>query len=80
MILSVRRIRMTKPREYKEQRVVRCDTHYEVQEGVTKGPFAGSGVLTTGRVVWISSTAPQGELSNVFADGIGVVSIDSHSL
>ncbi len=71
---------MTRPTEYKQQRVVRRDTRYEVLQGFTKGPFAGSGVLTTGRVVWATDAVPQGTLSNVFADGIGVVSIDAHSL
>ncbi len=74
---------MTKPMEYREQRTILHDTHYHVDDHLTKGPQAGSGVLTTGRVVWIENekTLPA-EASTVtaFAEGIGVVSVEARSL
>ena len=74
---------MTKPMEYREQRTILHDTHYQVDSHFTKGPQAGSGILTTGRVVWIenASTLPV-EQSTVtaFAEGIGVVSVEARSL
>lgn len=72
---------MTKPQEYQEQRIIRCETHYQVQEGFSKGPQAGSGVLTTGRVVWVRRN-PVGatDSTTAFAEGIGVIAVDPHSL
>ena len=72
---------MTKPHEYREQRVIRCDTRYQVQEGFPKGPQSGSGMLTTGRVVWVRNDPEAGSAeTTAFADGIGVVSVDPRSL
>ncbi len=72
---------MTKPQEYREQRIIRCETRYRVQEGFPKGSQSGSGVLTTGRVVWVRNDAETGSAGiTAFAEGIGVVSIDPQSL
>lgn len=72
---------MTKPKEFRKQQVVHKDTHYEVQEGFPKGPFAGAGVLTIGRVVWVrEQNGDHNGYADAFADGIGVVSIDWRSL
>ena len=72
---------MTKPQEYREQRIIRCETHYQVQEAFPKGPQAGSGVLTTGRVVWVRDDAGTGNAAmTAFAEGIGVVFVDPQSV
>lgn len=74
---------MTKPREYREQRTILQDTHYQIHDHFTKGPQAGSGILTTGRVVWIeneSSRPAEGSTVTAFAEGIGVVSVEAGSL
>ncbi len=72
---------MTKPQEYREQRTIQRETHYKVRDERTKGPQAGAGVLTTGRVVWV---APQREAQDAtveaFAEGIGVVSVAAESI
>lgn len=72
---------MTKPHDYQEQRVIRCETQYQVQEGFPKGSQAGSGVLKTGRVVWVRNDSDAGGgATTAFAEGIGVVAVDSQSL
>lgn len=74
---------MTKPQEYQEQRTILCDTHYQVDERFPKGPQSGSGVLTTGRIVWIANASelPKGEETvHAFAEGIGVVSVAAESV
>lgn len=72
---------MTKPQTFREQRTILQETHYQVQEQFGKGPQAGSGVLTTGRVVWVEEgrrdQGVQGTV-NAFAEGIGVVAVDKH--
>ncbi len=74
---------MTKPQEYREQRTIVRDTPYQVSEEFPKGPQAGSGMLATGRVVWIENAA---ELAadeaqvQAFAEGIGVVSVEAESV
>ncbi len=72
---------MTKPQEYREQRIIRCETPYQVQEGFPKGSQAGSGVLTTGRAVWVRNDPEAGSVGmTAYAKGIGVVSVDPQSL
>ena len=74
---------MTKPAEYGEQRIIRNDTTYQVNEQHGKGPQAGSGVLTTGRVVWIENARDLQQNQptiQAFAEGIGVVSVNTRSL
>ncbi len=72
---------MTKPQEYREQRIIRCETHYQVQEGFPEGPQAGSGVLTAGRVVWVRNAhGAETAATMAFAEGIGVVSVDPRSV
>ena len=72
---------MTKPQEYREQRVIRCETRYQVQGGFPKGPQSGSGVLTTGRVVWVRKDhEAEASPATAFAEGIGVVAVDPKSL
>lgn len=74
---------MTKPQEYQEQTTIQHETSYQIDPHYPKGPQAGSGVLGTGRVVW---TQARGEdtidntNATVFADGIGVVSVEAASL
>ena len=70
---------MTKPEAYREQRIIRVETHYQVQEGFPKGPQSGVGVLTPGRVVWVQNQS-ESVATTAFAEGIGVVSVDPHSL
>lgn len=72
---------MTKPQEFREQRVICCETHYEVADGFPKGPQSGTGILTTGRVVWLRNDRDASEPVTVaFAEGIGVVTVDPQSL
>lgn len=72
---------MTKPQEFREQRVVRTDTRYQVREGAQKGTYSGSGVLTTGRVVWVEQ-APAASTNTVaaYAEGVGIVSLNPECL
>lgn len=73
---------MTKPQEFREQRIVSVDTKYQVSTGAQKGPSSGSGILTTGRVVWIQGGTPAGTNATVpaYAEGVGVVSISTECL
>ena len=72
---------MTKPQDYRQERVVTCATSYEVHEGAQKGPHAGSGVLNAGRVVWVKEAPePAVEQVSAYAEGIGVISLRSGSL
>ena len=74
---------MTKPQEYREQRIVAHDTHYRVDENTRKGPQAASGILSTGRVVWVrqaSERVEQDPAVSAYAEGIGVVALDPQSL
>lgn len=66
---------MTKPQEFREQRILSADTDYQVS-GAHKGPYSGSGVLTTGRVVWVQKAEAAAETVAAYAEGVGVVSID----
>jgi hypothetical protein len=73
---------MTKPQEYKEERVIQRDTPYKADDRFPMGPQCGSGVLAVGRVVWTegieSSDSDQAVIA--FAEGVGVVSVEARSL
>lgn len=73
---------MTKPEAYREQRIIRVETQYQVQDGFPKGSQSGLGVLTPGRVVWVQnqSIGDGSTQTTAFAEGIGVVSVDPQSL
>ena len=72
---------MTKPQDFREQRTIRCDTHYQVHEGFPKGSQSGSGVLTIGRIVWVQNEPEVGDAGTMaFADGIGIISVDPQSI
>ena len=73
---------MTKPQEFREQRIVRADTRYQLKEDAQKGPYSGSGVLTTGRVVWVQKAEPAVSSSTVaaYAEGVGIVSLNPDCL
>lgn len=74
---------MTKPQEFKEQRIIRSETPYQVDEQFAKGPYAGTGVLTVGRVVWTRNglSIPESDAKiSAFAEGVGVVSVEARSL
>ena len=74
---------MTKPQDYREQRIIAADTQYQVAEGFAKGTYSGSGVLTTGRVVWVQgSEKPLASEETVFAyaEGVGVVAVAAEAL
>lgn len=78
---------MTKPQEFREQRVIRTDTQYQVNTGAQKGPYSGSGILTTGRVVWVqppesarSSDAGPSHTVAAYAEGVGIVSLNPECL
>ena len=73
---------MTKPQEFQQQTTIQQETPYQIDPRYPKGPQASSGVLGAGRVVWTSkdeAASEQGE-ATAFADGIGVVSVESASL
>ena len=73
---------MMKPQDFHEQRVVRTDTKYQVSEGMSKGPYSGSGILTTGRVVWLRNGEPAQTGSTVaaYAEGVGIVALNPECL
>ena len=74
---------MTKPQEFDDQQIIRHDSPYQVDARFAKGPQAGTGVLSVGRVVWTESEARFAEDDapvNAFAEGIGVVSVQAESL
>jgi hypothetical protein len=61
-----------KPQDYRESCMVMRDIHYEVSEASLKGTHSGSGMLHTGRVVWVqkplSENAHESSVS-VYAEG-----------
>ncbi len=71
---------MTKPQDYREERVVMRETHYQVNEGAPKGTHAVTGSLATGRVVWVQdhSEVPDGLTISAYAEGIGIVALSAH--
>ncbi|MGI4830577.1 MAG: hypothetical protein ACRYFU_20620 [Janthinobacterium lividum] len=73
---------MTKPQEYRQQRIVSHETQYRADEHLPHGPQAASGVLATGRVVWVRDGAklPPESVVSAYAEGIGIVALDSQSL
>ena len=74
---------MTKPQEFNDQQIIHHDSPYQVNEGFAKGPQAGQGVLSAGRVVWTDAQAKfaaNDATVNAFAEGIGVVSVEAESL
>jgi hypothetical protein len=74
---------MIKPQELRVQRVVASQTEYQVTDTSKKGPQPGSGILAAGRVVWIQATSgrePQQGFVRAYAEGIGVVSLDTACL
>lgn len=74
---------MTKPQEFNDQQVIRHDSPYQVDARFAKGPQAGTGVLSVGRVVWTEADARFAEDDapvSAFAEGIGVVSVEAESL
>ena len=73
---------MTKPQEYREECVVMHETEYQVDEGAPKGTHAASGLLSTGRVVWVqnASEVPNNLTVSAYAEGIGIVALDAHCL
>ena len=74
---------MTKPQELRVQRVLASQTEYQVTDTSRKGPQTGSGILAAGRVVWIQEAfGPESQQGSVpaYAEGIGVVSLDTRCL
>ncbi len=73
---------MMKPQEYREERVVMRETQYRVNDGASKGTHAASGLLSTGRVVWLqdASEVPNDLTVSAYAEGIGIVALDAHCL
>ena len=74
---------MTKPQEYREQRIVSQDTQYRADTHFAHGPQASSGVLSTGRVVWIKAaeeTSTDGSKVPAYAEGIGIVALEAQAL
>ena len=70
-----------KPVEYCETCIVTEDTHYEVDD--LKGTHSGSGTLHLGRVVWRKKSSPEqapNQRVSVYAEGVGLVSLDPHCL
>jgi hypothetical protein len=73
---------ITKPHEYRHSCTIHHDVHYEIS-GNSKGPYAGTGTLHVGRVVWTREAMPietSQPCVSAYVEGIGVISIDAHSL
>ena len=73
---------MSKPENWTEQCIVSEDTPYTGAEKVSQdNTHSGDGMLQSGRVVWKQvSDGSAGGLVTVYADGIGLVSINSSAL
>jgi hypothetical protein len=74
---------MTKPDEYKEERVIQHDTPYKADDRFPMGPQSGVGVLTVGRVVWTEESidaSERDETVTAFAEGVGVIHVEAQSL
>ncbi|MDP9051148.1 MAG: hypothetical protein M3O31_10600 [Acidobacteriota bacterium] len=74
---------MTKPQDFKEESVIHRDTPYKADDRFPKGPQCESGVLTVGRVVWTEEaieTSESDQTIMAFAEGVGVVSVETRNL
>lgn len=74
---------MGRPEEFRRSFTVVETLPYEVQDGTKIGAHASKGVLEVGRVVWLSDrheAAGEDIFVSAFAEGIGVVLLDSRSL
>lgn len=72
-----------KPNEYRGCYVVTQATPYNVEEGRLKGTHSGTGILEIGRVVWIREHAEEKvseQQTYAYAEGVGLVSLESSSL
>ncbi|MGI4827125.1 MAG: hypothetical protein ACRYFU_02895 [Janthinobacterium lividum] len=73
---------MNKPGSWTDQCVILEDTPYTQAEKVAQdNTHSAQGMLQCGRVVWRQATGDvaDGHIT-VYADGIGLVSVDSNSL
>lgn len=71
---------MLKPHEYRDEYVVMKDIPYWKKDGGRTGPQASSGLLHTGRVVYLSPEARRSEVDReiaAYADGIGVLLLNA---
>ena len=72
-----------KPNEYRECYTVTHEIPYQIEEGQLKGAHPGTGILQIGRVVWIREHPEQKSSQQrtwAYAEGVGVVSLESSSL
>ncbi len=71
---------MLKPSEYRDQYVVTKDMPYWKKDVTQRGPQATSGLLETGRVVYLSPEARKSEEDReiaAYADGIGLLLLNA---
>jgi hypothetical protein len=70
---------MRRPVNFKTEYILKQDVSYRCAAEDTKETSASEGMLRTGRVVWLDSPVADSESAvtlNVYADGIGIVSVD----
>ena len=71
---------ITKPHEYRHSYTINQDVRYEIS-GNQKGTHAGAGTLHVGRVVWLREPMANSDACvSAYVEGVGVISIDPHSL
>ena len=72
---------MSKPHDFENTRIAVRNIPYLFQTSDCKGDPAHGGVLGKGHVLWIrSSMGPDNLPVSVYAEGIGLVELDSHCL
>lgn len=72
-----------KPNDFRQPFTIAQEVPYRVQEGDLKGTHSSSGSLAIGRVVWVREMPKDDEPDQrvlVYAEGVGVVSIEAHFL
>ena len=73
---------ITKPHEYRHSCTINHDVPYEVS-GNQKGTHSSTGMLHVGRVVWVREALPiepSEPCVSAYVEGVGVISVDPHSL
>jgi hypothetical protein len=70
---------MDRPPDFKTEYILTQSVPYECADEGRKGTHASKGILQTGRVVWLRGDPTEGgshERVSVYADGIGMVSLE----
>jgi hypothetical protein len=70
---------MDRPPNFETEYILTQSVPYECADEAKKGTHASKGILHTGRVVWLRSDSTEGGTKtrvSVYADGIGMVSVE----